>query len=79
MKRKLALTAAAIAITGMAASSALAAPGNDNGNNSRPGWGNGDAQHVHTGPPGDSVNPGHHHFFWWWIWNFLRHFHFPWS
>lgn len=77
MKRKLAVMAAAIAVTGMAASSALAAPSNT----SRPGWGNGDPNHVHTGPPGHSVNPGHHHnfFFWWWIWNFLSHLHFPWG
>ena len=25
----------------------------------RPGWGYGDQNHVHTGPPGQSVNPVH--------------------
>lgn len=24
----------------------------------KPGWGNGDKHHVHTGPPGHSVRPG---------------------
>jgi hypothetical protein len=32
--------------------SALAVPGE-----TRPGWGKGDKNHVHTGPPGTSVNP----------------------
>jgi hypothetical protein len=27
--------------------------------NERPGWGFGDHNHVHTGPPGKSVHPGH--------------------
>ena len=31
---------------------------NDDG--SRPGWGHGDKNHTHTGPPGQSVHPGHH-------------------
>lgn len=26
----------------------------------RPGWGNGDTKHVHTGPPGISVRPPGH-------------------
>lgn len=25
--------------------------------NTRPGWGFGDTNHIHTGPPGQSVNP----------------------
>ena len=29
---------------------------NDGG--TRPGWGNGDKNHEHTGPPGQSVRPG---------------------
>jgi hypothetical protein len=28
-----------------------------NSDNTRPGWGNGDKNHEHTGPPGQSVNP----------------------
>lgn len=36
------------------ATTALAA-NNDDG--SRPGWGYGDKNHVHTGPPGQSVHP----------------------
>jgi len=27
--------------------------------NNRPGWGHGDNNHVHTGPPGQSVRPPH--------------------
>jgi hypothetical protein len=33
---------------------ALAAKPTDN---TRPGWGYGDKNHVHTGPPGQSVRP----------------------
>jgi hypothetical protein len=28
-----------------------------NSSTTRPGWGYGDKNHVHTGPPGQSVNP----------------------
>lgn len=28
-----------------------------NNSNVRPGWGHGDKNHVHTGPPGKSVRP----------------------
>jgi hypothetical protein len=34
--------------------SAFAAPAT---NNAKPGWGLGDTNHVHTGPPGQSVRP----------------------
>jgi hypothetical protein len=34
--------------------SALAA---SNGDGTKPGWGFGDKNHVHTGPPGQSVHP----------------------
>jgi hypothetical protein len=34
--------------------SAFAAPANGG---TRPGWGYGDDNHVHTGPPGQSVRP----------------------
>jgi len=76
MKKKLALAVTTVTIAGsLAASGALAAP-----SDTRPGWGHGDTNHVHVGPPGQSVNPGDfHHMIWWWIWNFLRHFHFPWG
>ena len=47
----LATVAAAIV---MMASAALAAPGNSG--DTKPGWGYGDKNHVHTGPPG-SVRP----------------------
>jgi hypothetical protein len=46
----LAMLAVAIAIL---AGSAFAK--NDGG--TRPGWGYGDKNHVHTGPPGQSVRP----------------------
>src|SRR5581483_7991548 len=29
-----------------------------NETNTRPGWGFGDDNHIHTGPPGHSVHPG---------------------
>lgn len=44
---------AAVAIT--MATTALAAPGNSGA--TKPGWGYGDKNHVHTGPPGQSVRP----------------------
>ena len=31
----------------------------EHSDNNRPGWGHGDKHHVHTGPPGHSVHPGH--------------------
>jgi hypothetical protein len=45
------LAASAVFIT----TSALAAPGNSG--ETKPGWGNGDKNHVHTGPPGQTVRP----------------------
>ena len=39
----------------LVAQSAFAAP---HENNTRPGWGHGDDNHVHTGPPGHSNRPG---------------------
>lgn len=30
-------------------------------NDTKPGWGFGDNNHIHTGPPGQSVRPGHEH------------------
>ena len=30
-------------------------------NNNRPGWGHGDHNHHHTGPPGHSNHPGNGH------------------
>ncbi len=43
-----------------------AAYAHDNSGNDKPGWGHGDKNHHHTGPPGHSVRPGdgHHHFHW---------------
>ncbi len=38
-------------------SSAFAAPGNSG--DTKPGWGYGDKNHTHTGPPGQSVSPKH--------------------
>jgi len=32
------------------------AQGNPTSGQTRPGWGNGDKNHVHTGPPGHSVS-----------------------
>jgi hypothetical protein len=50
---RLALIIAVVAIVSVAVPSALAKSNND----VRPGWGNGDANHVHVGPPGQSVHP----------------------
>ncbi len=52
------LIAAAVASFALIAGSVFAAPG-DNGNGTLPGWGTGDENHEHTGPPGGtSVRPG---------------------
>jgi hypothetical protein len=48
----LALVAAAAVFV---VTTALAAPGNSG--DTKPGWGYGDNNHVHTGPPGQSVRP----------------------
>jgi hypothetical protein len=48
----LAVLAAAVVIS---ASAAFAAPGNSG--DTKPGWGYGDKNHVHTGPPGQTVQP----------------------
>lgn len=47
----MAVLAAAVAVM---ATTALAAKPTDG---TRPGWGYGDKNHVHTGPPGQSVRP----------------------
>ena len=47
----LATIAAAVVVM---ASSVLAAPGNSG--DTKPGWGFGDKNHTHTGPPGQSVS-----------------------
>ena len=46
---------AAIVITVAGASGAAFAA--KKADNTRPGWGYGDKNHVHTGPPGQSVHP----------------------
>jgi len=56
-KKRIAITAASIAITGLAGATAFASQSAVQAN-TRPGWGNGDKNHVHTGPPGQSVNVG---------------------
>src|SRR6266446_3715710 len=50
---RLALIIAVVAIITVAVPSALAKSNNDN----KPGWGYGDTNHVHVGPPGQSVHP----------------------
>ena len=44
-------------MTSFAAQTALAAPPSGN---ERPGWGHGDKNHHHTGPPGQSVRINNH-------------------
>ncbi len=48
------LVAVSLGLGIAAASYAMAAKPTDN---TRPGWGFGDKNHVHTGPPGQSVHP----------------------
>jgi hypothetical protein len=50
---RIALIIAVVAVITVAVPSALAKSNND----VRPGWGNGDKNHVHVGPPGQSVHP----------------------
>jgi hypothetical protein len=50
IKTTIAITA--VAVLSIGAQSALAASNTD-----KPGWGNGDKNHVHVGPPGQSVRP----------------------
>lgn len=52
---RVAIIATIIATSFALASYAVYAQGNSSG--SRPGWGFGDTNHVHTGPPGSSVHP----------------------
>ncbi|MBI5127391.1 hypothetical protein HZA76_02950 [Candidatus Roizmanbacteria bacterium] len=47
------LLAAALALVGRSV-----VAGNSHSGGTRPGWGNGDDNHTHTGPPGNSVKPG---------------------
>lgn len=50
LKKKLVLALAAAAAVAVAGTAAAASGG------TRPGWGFGDTNHVHTGPPGQSVS-----------------------
>jgi hypothetical protein len=63
IKKRLAVTLGAVAITVAGGGVALACHNvaSANGGDARPGWGHGDKNHVHTGPPGQSVNVGHGH------------------
>jgi len=50
-----------------------------NTSNTRPGFGNGDKNHHHIGPPGQSNRPGNgHHFFnfFSYFYYFFQHYHF---
>lgn len=49
----IALTVVAAAVITMATSALAAGKSGD----TKPGWGYGDKNHVHTGPPGQSVRP----------------------
>lgn len=50
----IAALAVVIALVAGIATTALAA---GNSGSTKPGWGFGDTNHVHTGPPGQSVRP----------------------
>jgi hypothetical protein len=54
--KRIALTAAAVAVTGAVGATAFASQAAKQADNTRPGWGYGDKNHIHTGPPGQSVN-----------------------
>jgi hypothetical protein len=47
----------AIVAGSLAIGAAAFAQGAGNSGNTKPGWGFGDKNHVHTGPPGQSVHP----------------------
>jgi hypothetical protein len=57
ISKRIGITLAAVAVAGGIGATAFAAH-NSNTSNTRPGWGYGDKNHVHTGPPGQSVKPG---------------------
>jgi hypothetical protein len=50
------LMIAVVVIAGITVASTALAKGNSG--DTKPGWGYGDKNHVHTGPPGQSVHPG---------------------
>ncbi len=50
------LLALAVTVASVAVISGVAIAAKPDGN-TRPGWGFGDRNHVHTGPPGQSVRP----------------------
>jgi hypothetical protein len=52
-KLRIAVVIAILAVATVAVPSALA-----KSSDTKPGWGNGDTNHVHLGPPGQSVHPG---------------------
>jgi hypothetical protein len=52
-KLRIAVIIAVLAVVVVAVPSALA-----KSSDPKPGWGNGDTNHVHVGPPGSSVHPG---------------------
>ena len=56
MKKYLQISIISIMLLGTAIFSAFAFTANaKNLDDTRPGWGHGDKNHVHTGPPGQSV------------------------
>ena len=57
INKRIAITVASIAITGAFGATALASQSSGQ-DGSRAGWGQGDKNHVHTGPAGQSVNVG---------------------
>lgn len=48
---------AVLAVAVVTFSASALAQGNGNNGSTKPGWGYGDKNHVHTGPPGHSVHP----------------------
>ncbi|HYK08035.1 MAG TPA: hypothetical protein VEW42_00875 [Candidatus Eisenbacteria bacterium] len=53
--RTLSILAVVVAAAAFMVNAAFAQAGNSGG--TKPGWGYGDKNHVHTGPPGQSVHP----------------------
>ena len=51
------LVVLATVIAGVVLTVGVAFAQGNSDNNTRPGWGYGDKNHVHTGPPGQSVRP----------------------
>lgn len=58
MNKYIKVVAVILSVVAAVALVAQTATAKDRPGDSKPGWGNGDENHIHTGPPGQSVHPG---------------------